>query len=93
MTTQCMQNQLATRSDGVIATGLRRSRLISSLTALYLAAAERAARARARRSALRQLSTLSDRQLADIGIERSRIQQVVDGLMGAAERRAHGGAR
>ena len=73
MTTRCMQNQLATRSDGVIAAGLRRSRIISSLTALYAAAAERATR--------------------DIGIERSQIHQVVDGLMGAAGRRAHGGAR
>lgn len=93
MTMHCMQNQLATRSDGVIAARLRRSRLISSLTALYAAVAERAARARARRDALRELSMLSDRQLTDIGLERSRIHQVVDGLMGAAERRAHGGAR
>ena len=93
MTTRCMQNQLATRSDGVIAAGLRRSRIISSLTALYAAAAERATRARVRPDAVRQLSTLSDRQLADIGIERSQIHQVVDGLMGAAGRRAHGGAR
>lgn len=42
--------------------------------------------ARRRRAAIRQLSVLSDRQLADIGISRSQIEDVVDGLVRAGRR-------
>lgn len=38
-------------------------------------------RARRRRLAIRDLRSLSDRQLDDIGIERHRIPEVIDGLL------------
>lgn len=46
--------------------------------------------ARRRRAAIRQLSRLSDRQLADIGISRPRIEDVVDGLFRRDGEARHG---
>ncbi|MAG96633.1 MAG: hypothetical protein CMM08_08115 [Rhodospirillaceae bacterium] len=40
-------------------------------------------------SAIRDLRRMSDLQIADIGIERGRIPELVDGLMAHRSRQAH----
>lgn len=55
----------------------RSGRLQSALAS----ARERFLKARRRRLAIRDLGTLSDRQLDDIGIARYQIPEVVDGLL------------
>lgn len=47
---------------------------------------EAISRGRRRRSAIRDLRSLSDRELRDIGIERRQIAEVVDGLLAAEAR-------
>jgi uncharacterized protein YjiS (DUF1127 family) len=68
-----------------------------SLRSVFAAAAEGVGRlaaglalARERRAAVRQLSGLSDRQLADIGLHRAQLWEVVDTMLRAAQRRSRG---
>lgn len=98
MTTQCMQTRLSPRGQLVAGSGTGHSRAVSLLRGLYAAASAEISRltagfvrAQRRRAALRELASLSDRQLADIGVERFQIAEVVDGLTGAG-RRSDGGA-
>ena len=60
----------------------RRSALASLLAAGQRFAA-RVRQARRRRQAIHELSALSDARLADIGVPRDRIPEVVDGLLRA----------
>ena len=56
------------------------ARLLHLLTAFAHGLRQPLARFRRRRESIRALSRLNDRQLRDIGIERDRIADVVDGL-------------
>jgi uncharacterized protein YjiS (DUF1127 family) len=100
MNTQCMQTGLGHRGDRVMAAGPGQVGGGSWLKSLFAAAAVSVsrltagfARARDRRAALRELSSLSDRQLTDIGLNRAQLGEVVDTMLRAAGRRtdrAHG---
>lgn len=56
------------------------ARLLHLVTAFVHSLRQPLARFRRRRESIRALSRLNDRQLRDIGIERDRIAEVVDGL-------------
>lgn len=95
MTTHCMQTRPGARGDLVAATGLSRPATGSSLNGLYAAAAAgtrrllaKIVRARTRRAALGELSSLSDRQLMDIGLQRAQLGEVVNSMLSAADRRS-----
>jgi uncharacterized protein YjiS (DUF1127 family) len=65
-------------------------RLVARLGRQALQLGQSLRRWRTRRLAIRELSTLNDRLLADIGIERAEIDAVVDGLWRAnARERSH----
>lgn len=88
MNTQCMQTRLEPGAGLISAAGRTESGTRSWLKGLYARVAGSARRlalsfdrAQSRRAAIRELSRLSDGQLADIGISRGQIREVVDGLM------------
>jgi len=95
MNTQCMQTGLGPRGDLVSATGPSKPGTGPSLKGFFAATAvgvhrltEGFARSRARRAALRELSSLSDRQLTDIGLHRAQLGEVVERMLNAASRRS-----
>lgn len=93
MNTQCMQTGIGQGGDVATAKAPRQFHGGASLKSFFTAAAVRVGRltagferARERRAALRQLSSLSDRQLEDIGLRRAQLGEVVDTMLRAAGR-------
>ena len=95
MTTHCMQPGLRPPGDLLSATRTSPSKSGSSLKSFFAAASvgvsrltQGVHRSRKRRAALRELSRLSDRQLADIGLHRGQLGEVVDTMLSAADGRS-----